>query len=135
MNERFERVSLQLRLLHPRRFAADRLRLRRREVETDAIRLVEKRYAEPVVVICARLREQERALRDTVELIERMLDALPLPQSTVLRAMFVDGRDDAVPWLLAQLHVSRSQLYRIRDRALDKMATMMGYEEELVMSN
>lgn len=135
MIERYERVALQLRLQNPRRFAADRLRLRRREVETDAIRLVEKRYAEPIVVVCARLREQERVLRDTADLTERMLDALPLADGTVLRTMFVEGREDAIPWLLAKLHVSRSQLYRIRDRALDKMAVMMGWDEELVMSN
>lgn len=120
-----QQVVRELSRLRMRQFAADSLRLRRREIETDAIRLVGEPPDTAAMVVCARLRGQEEALRATVAHTERMLDALPLPQNTVLRAMYVDEREGAIEWLQAQLHISRSQLYRVRDRALARLAEGM----------
>ncbi len=130
MNKRHQRVVRELTNIKVRRFAADSLRLRRRELETDALCLVSgERIPEPSpIVACAHLRQREEALRATVAHVERALDALPLPQNTILRAMYVDEREGAVAWLVANLHVSRSSLYRTRDRALTKLADMLGVE-------
>ncbi len=126
MNARNQRVVQELTLLRVRQYAADSLRLRRREIETDALRLVDEPPDRSAMAACARLRGQEEALRATVTHTERMLDALSLPQNTVLRALYVDEREGAVEWLQAQLHISRSQLYRVRDKALTRLGAMMG---------
>ena len=127
MNKQHQQVIEELTRLRVRQFAADSLRLRRRELETDALRLVADEQPQPSpMVACAHLRWQEESLRATVAHIERALDALPLPQNTILRAMYVDEREGAVAWLVANLHISRSSLYRTRDRALTRMAEMLG---------
>lgn len=132
-----------LKLLEVRRIAADSLRLRRREMEVDAMSISgygsdntpvmggggngQEQRLTASIDRCDRLRRKEVALRDMVAQTERALAALSSRHRTVLEALYVHPRNSAIGWLQAELYLSRTQVYRVRDSALTQFGLLMGY--------
>ena len=123
----------ELQLLEVRRMAADSLRLRRRVLEADALATdpAHPRAAEKEAFIrsrCERLQQQEALLREQVAQTERALAAMPPRQRTVLETLYAHPRQNAMGWLQDTLYVSRTQVYRIREEALTRLALLLGLD-------
>lgn len=75
----------------------------------------------------ARLEDTEANLTATerhVDDMDRLLRGLPEDELMVIRTMYVVGKKDAVGWLTERLHVESAQIYRIKDRAIDRLSKM-----------
>lgn len=133
----------ELTLMEQRRLAAEGLRLRIRWLDNDAVSLAGgggnsvpvkgggNRQEQRLCAFLdkkAELEEEERGLREMVEHTERCLAGLPERERLVLECFYCRGleRGSAVCKLERELYCSRSEVYRIRDRALVKMALMLG---------
>lgn len=132
----------ELKLLEVRRVAADSLRLRRRELEVDTMLPPglacgsgavmgggsrREEWLSDAIDRCDAMHRREVVLRDLVAQTERALAALSPRHRTVLEALYVHPRNSAINWLQAELYLSRTQVYRVRDDALTRFGLLMGY--------
>ncbi len=137
-----EAAIRELKLLEVRRMAADSLRLRRRELEVDALAPGGYRYDNTPVMgggsdpqerlintidRCDTLQKKETALREMVAQTERAISALLPRHRTVLDALYVHPKSNPITWLQAHLYLSRTQVYRVREEALTQFAMLMGH--------
>lgn len=132
-----------LKLLEVRRIAADSLRLRRRELELDTMGpagytgrtaavmggsgATREEWLSDAIDRCDAMRRREMVLRDLVAQTERALAVLSPRHRTVVEALYVHPRNNPIGWLQAELYLSRTQVYRIRDDALERFGLLMGY--------
>ena len=68
----------------------------------------------------ANLNATERHVAD----MDRLLGGLPEDERAVVLGMYVRAENGAVGRLCEQLHVETAQVYRIKDRAIDRLAKM-----------
>lgn len=75
------------------------------------------------------LLKRERALCDLIRRTEAALNALPEQSRTVLLTVYASDlpQGTAMRQLERELHISQATVYRIRDKALIRLATMLGY--------
>jgi DNA-directed RNA polymerase specialized sigma subunit len=139
-------VVKELQLLEQRRMAVKGYDIQIRQLDSDAESLSGRGYGSTPVRGGGNRQEErlvrwldkkdklvrERAgLAELVEHTEECLARLPERERAVLDAFYLSGlpRYEAVKQLEAQLYCGRSEVYRIRERALIKMAAMLGWLE------
>lgn len=131
-----------LKLLEVRRQAAESLRVRRLDMEEDAVSITSvccdktplkgggNRQQERMADSIDRrdkLAKKEQSLRELVHNTEVCLASLGERERAVLDALYIHRRNSAVSWLEKHLHISRAEVYRTKDRALEEFAIRMGY--------
>lgn len=140
MRKGMDQAAESIRLLHVRRQAVRSLQARIRMVEADAVSLRSSGSSVPVrgggnrqeqrlVAMISRkekLEQQERALQDMILQTERALYKLPKDARRVLLWFYSQPRL-TVQQMQEELHMGRSTVYRLRDKALLAMAQMLGY--------
>ncbi len=140
MRKGMDQAAESIRLLHVRRQAVRSLQARIRMVEADAVSLRSSGSSVPVrgggnrqeqrlVAMISRkekLEQQERALQDMILQTERALYKLPKDARRVLLWFYSQPRR-TVQQMQEELHMGRSTVYRLRDKALLAMAQMLGY--------
>lgn len=80
---------------------------------------------EKMLTLLAKREELEADLKATtlhVEYIDRLLASLPEDEALVIDKMLVKHQRDAVAELMQTFNCEKSQVYRIRDRALKNLA-------------
>ena len=138
-----DRAIDDLKLLEVRRQAVEGLRAQIAAVEADAVSLTGASGGTPIkgggnrqeIRLCSyidrkdKLVAKESAMLALVKQTERALAALGKTERAVLNAFFCENRrpGEAVRELEMLEHISRSEAYRLRERALWLFAGMMGY--------
>ena len=138
-----ELAKLALQKLEQSRQAADGLQVQIRQLEADMIAASEIGYIAPdgidpstrTKALLDRkrvLEAKENALRCHVKQVERALAALKESEREVLGKFFLSGLrpGEAVRLLEEKLHVSRSEVYRLREVVLWDFACRMGYMDD-----
>lgn len=72
-----------------------------------------------------RLEHTYRATKRLVELVEKGLDGLAPEERRVLELMFIHRERGAVDRLMEEMHLEKTRVYEIKDRALYKFTTSM----------
>ena len=142
-NEILEQASKDIRLLSVRRQAIEGIRARIRLLDADVgaiggsdfdrlkVKRSRNRHGRQHTRLeqKERLQEQEGALLAIIEHTERVLQQMHEDDALVLSSFYGDEahRGEVVRRLGEQLHVSQTEIYRIRERALEEFAGRMGY--------
>lgn len=143
--EDLERAVKALRNLESDRQSADGLQVQIQQLEADMITISEMGYIYPqgekitpdkrmkaLIDEKAGLLTREKAKRAHILHVERVLSSLSEPERAVLETFFCSNLKPgaATVKLEWQLHVRRSEVYRIRKWALWNFAYRMGYIQE-----
>lgn len=142
MNTILERTADELRKLNSRRQAVNGIRVRIRMLETDVVGIGGVDFSRPrvneqqkrsgrtaVVEERDRLRQQEKALSAWIEHVEQSLSQMHPEDQRILRVLYCENRKkgDALRILEQEVHVGRSEIYRMRDKALEDLSERLGF--------
>lgn len=138
-----ERAAGELKKLNIRRQAIEGIRVRVRMLEMDAVGFGgmdfermrtngkhRKRSGRVgTVEERERLQQQEQVLQCWIEHTEQTMRIMHPDDERILRVFYCENRKsgDAVRILMDELHVSQTEIYRMRERALREFAERMGY--------
>ena len=71
------------------------------------------------------LKHNLRITRAEVRQVENALNSLSPEEKTVIEKFYINRPQNHVEWLCQELHIERTQVYRIKDQALIKMARQL----------